>query len=154
MAASDVTSDTTLRLERRLAAAPAKVFEAWTTADALKRWFAPSPEFTVHVHELEARAGGRYRIEMRDPQGVPYVVAGVYETFSPPSRLAFSWEYVEQSPENRNHGRTRVTMELHPEAPGTRLVLVHERFLSLESRDDHGKGWIGCLDQLERTFER
>jgi uncharacterized protein YndB with AHSA1/START domain len=148
MATPQVTPDTTLRLERRLAAPPAKVFEAWTKADALTAWFAPGPDFTVKVHELEPRLGGRYKIDMRDPGGVSHITRGTYREFSPPTRLAFTWVWEEEREDKRKQGETLVTIDFHADGAGTRLVLTHERFPDTAARDEHTKGWTGCLERL------
>ena len=154
MATPQVTPDTTLRIERRLAAPPAEVFKAWTTTDALTAWFAPKPEFTVEVHELEPRLGGRFRIDMRDPGGVSHLVRGTYREFSPPARLAFTWEWEGEGENPKKQGETLVILDFHADGGGTRLVLTHERFPNSTSRDEHGKGWNGCLDQLASYLGR
>jgi uncharacterized protein YndB with AHSA1/START domain len=147
MATPDARPDTTLRIERTIAAPREKVFEAWTRAEAMTRWFAPGTH-TCRVHALEARAGGAYRVEMRDPEGKSSFVAGVYREITAPSRLVFTWAW-EQSPDR---GETLVTVELHDEGGGTRLVLTHERFPNTEVRDRHDMGWTGCLANLVEMF--
>ena len=44
MATITSPSDTIRRLTRTVAAPREKVFQAWTTPEALKRWFAPSDD--------------------------------------------------------------------------------------------------------------
>ena len=75
-----------LSVERTIAAPPERVFDAFTQAQQLARWFGPTNEYGITVHALEARTGGRYRIEMRHSGGNVHVVAGVYEEVSRPSR--------------------------------------------------------------------
>jgi uncharacterized protein YndB with AHSA1/START domain len=155
MATPQVTPDTTLRIERRLSAPPAKVFEAWTKAEALSAWFAPSPDFTVKVHELEPRLGGRYKIDMRSPDGASHIAWGTYREFSPPTRLAFTWQWQWAEPEDtRKQGETLVTIDFDADGAGTRLVLTHERFPDAAAREGHTKGWTGCLDQLSSYLGR
>jgi uncharacterized protein YndB with AHSA1/START domain len=45
--------------EIEIAAPPARVFQALTTAGELKRWFT-SPECPAQVWEMDPRPGGRY----------------------------------------------------------------------------------------------
>ena len=151
MAKTPVTPETTLRLERVLAAPPTAVFDAWTSAEALTQWFAPTN--VVRVPELDARTGGRYRIEMENATGARYIITGVYEDVSRPTRLVFTWTW-EVKPESNENGDTRVTIELRPDGAGTRLVLTHDRLTTIESREQHQKGWIGCLDSLDRHVTR
>src|SRR5262245_30558969 len=134
-------------LERTIAATPERVFEAFTQAEKLTRWFARSDEYGCHVHVLEPRAGGRFRIEMRRPDGAS-VVGGTYEEVTRPSRLVFTWTW-EDKPE---HLTSRVTVNIEPKGTGTRVVLVHEQLPTVEAREGHTKGWNGCLDRLVKAF--
>lgn len=141
-----VAADVTLRLERTIAASPEQVYRAWTKAEALTRWMGPSAEFKTVVHAVEPKVGGRYRYELCGPEGARHVVSGVFRTLEPPKKLVFTWAW-EERPEE---GETQVTILLSPEGRGTRLVLLHERFITAEVRDKHVQGWTGCLDRLEK----
>ena len=66
-----------VRLSRTFHAPRELVFRAWTSAEHLKRWFAPSP-FTVPEAAIEARAGGRFDLLMRGPDGVEHGVRGTF----------------------------------------------------------------------------
>ena len=149
MATPEVRPDTTLRLERIIAAPREKVFAAWTQAEAVARWFAPGAAYKCAVPTLEARPGGTYRIEMAHSGGNVHFVGGVYREVVPPSRLVFTWAW-EKNPER---GETLVTVELFEDGGRTRLVLTHELFPSVEVRDSHAAGWNGGLDQIVNMFE-
>jgi uncharacterized protein YndB with AHSA1/START domain len=149
MAIPEVRPDTTLRLERTIAAPREKVFAAWTQAEAVARWFAPGAAYKCAVPALEARPGGVYRIEMAHSGGNVHFVGGVYREVVAPSRLVFTWGW-EKNPER---GQTLVTVELFEQGAGTRLVLTHELFPSIEVRDSHKAGWNGGLDQIVKMFE-
>lgn len=43
---------------------------------------------------------------------------------------------------------TLVTIELKEAAEGTALTLLHERFDTDESRDNHAQGWSDCFDRM------
>jgi len=45
-----------------------------------------------------------------------------------------------------------VTVRFEPKGDGTEVIVVHERIADEATRDDHEKGWAGCLDGLERHF--
>ena len=137
-----------LTLERTIAAPPERVFEAFTQAQKLSHWFAPTDEYLCAVHALEARVGGRYRIEMKHTGGNVHIVAGTYEEVSRPNRLVFSWAW-EDSPEK---GNSRVTVTFEPKGTGTRVVLLQEQFPTIEARDAHTQGWNASLDKLVRLF--
>ena len=137
-----------LSVERPIAAPPERVVDAFTQAQQLARWFGPTNEYGITVHALEARTGGRYRIEMRHSGGNVHVVAGVYEEVSRPTRLVFSWQW-ENKPED---GNSRVTVSLEPKGEGTHLRLVQEQLPTAAARDAHTQGWTGCLDKLVRLY--
>lgn len=63
-----------------------RVFAAWTQAEHFARWFAPRG-FAVPACELDARAGGAFRMCMRSPEGRDYWVRGKYRDLVPPERL-------------------------------------------------------------------
>ena len=82
-----------LEVRRIIQAAPARVYDAWTTPELLTKWFAPATDYTVIVHQAEARVGGCYRIEMRHANGASHIVVGEYRELDRPTRLAFTWGY-------------------------------------------------------------
>jgi len=43
---------------------------------------------------------------------------------------------------------TLVTVEFRDLGKSTQVVLTHELFPTRKARDDHDKGWNGCLDRL------
>ena len=141
------TASHSLQVKRQLGAPPGQVYRAWTDASHLARWFAPSPDFETVVHELDLRAGGGYRIEMRHPDDSSHVAVGEYRELEAPRRLTFTWRW-EGSPMSD----TLVTVELLSKDGGTELVLTHTLFQSEELRDEHTKGWTGCLTQLAAHF--
>jgi uncharacterized protein YndB with AHSA1/START domain len=138
-----VVSAPSLEVRQIVHAPPARVYDAWTTAADLTRWFAPSDEFTAVAHELDVRVGGRYRIEMRHRDGTSHVVTGEYLELARPERLSFTWRW-----EARPMEDTVVAIALHPHAAGTEVVLTHTRFGDEGIRDEHAKGWGGCLARL------
>src|SRR6266576_3421118 len=54
------------------------VFKAWTDTKHMAQWWGPNG-FTNPVCELDARAGGAIRIDMRAPDGAVYPMKGVFE---------------------------------------------------------------------------
>ena len=141
------TPTTTVRLTRILAAAPERVFEAWTTPEAMKRWASPG-EMTVPSASADLRVGGRYEIRMRAPDGTEHRASGVYREIDPPNRLVYTWQWQDQpgAPE------TVVTVQFRRHAAGTELVLVHE-LPDGDARDKHEHGWTGCLAKFEQMFK-
>ncbi|MEW6582436.1 MAG: SRPBCC domain-containing protein [Actinomycetota bacterium] len=138
-----------LRLERLLPAPPERVFEAWVTPALLTRWWAAAPGWRGVGAEVDLRPGGRYRLAMKDPQdGRVHAVTGEYLVVDRPRRLVFTWAWEGDPPEMEGSAETVVTVELHAEGDGTRLVLVHRGFAHDGVRDLHVSGWTGCLQSF------
>ncbi len=137
-----------LTLKRRLKAAPAQVFAAWTDPEKLARWFGPSETVAGSVRaQVDVRPGGRYQISFETDDGERHNVTGVYREVVPDSRLVLTWSW-RSTPERES----LVTVTLVPDGDGTLLTLHHEQFFDQKARDGHERGWTGTLDKLERFF--
>lgn len=137
------SSTLTLVVRRVIAASPARLFEAWTTPAQLVAWWGPR-DVRCTVAEVDARAGGRYRIGNLLPTGETLFITGEFLAVEPPTRLVYSWtlEPGGGSPE-------RVTVRFEPRGPGqTEVIVLHERIASEPARTQHAAGWEGCLDGL------
>jgi uncharacterized protein YndB with AHSA1/START domain len=132
----------TLEIRRRITAPRERVFDAWTQAEELNRWSAPSP--LSPTAEVDLRVGGRYRIVMRAPDGSERIVGGVYRTIERPAKLVYTWKWLDR-PMAQD---TLVTIEFHDRGQSTEVVLRHEGLLEGEDRARHEHGWEGCLDNL------
>ena len=135
-------SDTKLQIRRTFQASPDRLFAAWTTPEELKRWHAPG-QLTVAVADVDLRMGGRYRIEMQEPdEGAVHKVSGIYRVVDPPNKLVYTWQW-EGDP-----AETQVTLEFLSRGTGTELVLTHEGFADGDSRAHHEQGWTSILERL------
>jgi len=139
----------TLRLRRKFSKPPAKVFEAWTRPEALRRWWCP-PGWEPGDITVDVRAGGSYRIGMRRvSDGKQVSIEGQFVKVVPAQELVYTWRWVgvfEQMPE------TRVTVEFLPVDAGTELVLTHENFPDVPLWQQHRGGWIAACDRMEQTL--
>jgi uncharacterized protein YndB with AHSA1/START domain len=143
---SDLATKPSLTLKRRLNAPPAKVYGAWTDPAQIMRWFGPEQAEMLRA-EANARAGGRYRIVFRTPDGEEHDVSGVYREVVPNQKLVFTWAW-RSTPERES----LVTVALKRDGDGTVLTLTHEQFFDEAARDRHRTGWTGALDKLEQYF--
>ncbi len=143
---SDATTQTpdaaTLMLRRTFSAEIGRLFEALTSAEAIRQWFGPGP-FRVTRAASDLRVGGAWVIEMESPEGDAHNVGGEYLEVDPPNSVAFTWAWVNE-PAQVSHVRYALT----PSDAGTTLTLTHSRLPSETSRDMHGQGWNGALDKL------
>ena len=149
MTAQETRTEITLNLTRTYSAPRDDVFRAWTEPEALKRWFAPSDEFSTPIAEVDLRVGGAYRIGMKPPdQEDMFIVVGTYREVQPPERLVFTWSWEE----GIDVGETLVTVEFRDLGGSTEVVLTHELFPNEQARDKHNEGWSGCLERLEKIL--
>lgn len=144
--ATQAATKPSLTLKRRLNAAPAKVFAAWTDPEKVKHWIGPG-EVKALSADCDLRVGGRYRWVMRNPAGEEYDVGGVYREVVPNEKLVFTWAW-KSTPERESV----VTVLLKPDGDGTLLTLTHEQFFDEAARDSHQGGWTGALDKMEKMF--
>jgi uncharacterized protein YndB with AHSA1/START domain len=136
-----------ISIVRKFKAAPEKVWRAWTDAQTLKQWMAPSDTYAVLVAEADVRVDGRYRIVMKAPDGEEHDVSGVYREVTPNRKLVFTWAW-KSTPERES----LVSVELRAAGSGTELTLRHEQFVDDAARDRHQHGWDGCIGRLERLL--
>lgn len=140
--AIEATTRPSLTLKRRLKAAPAKVFAAWTDPEKIKRWFGPAGTECTHA-EFDLRVGGKFTI-VATRGDETHQVSGVLREVVPDTRLVYTWAWV-STPERESV----VTVEFKPDGDGTLLTLTHAQFFDEEARERHQQGWTGALDKLE-----
>ena len=133
-----------LTIKRRLKAAPAKVFAAWTEPEKIKRWFGPAGAECTHA-EFDLRVGGKFTIVATRPGGETHQVLGVMREVVPDAKLVYTWAWA-STPERESP----VTVEFKPEGDGTLLTLTHAQFFDDDARQRHAQGWTGALDKLEK----
>jgi len=144
MAKERLSPQATLKVVRTFQAPRERVFRAWTDPVELARWFAPSEEYHALVPEFELRVGGKYCLEMHHKNGNIHRVSGIYREITPPERIVFTWLW-ETDPKS---DESLVTVEFRDLGPSTEILLTHEHLPSLEQRDRHEHGWIGCIYSL------
>ncbi|HYD12994.1 MAG TPA: SRPBCC domain-containing protein [Allosphingosinicella sp.] len=136
----------TVSVERRIAAPPEKVFDAWLDRDGLGQWLFRTPGGTTERVEVDPQVGGRFRVdERRDGNLAEH--HGEYVALDRPHRLAFDF-WTSFSDE-----RTRVTIEIAPDGNGSLLTLTHAGVWT-DYEDRTRQGWTMILESLERWIAR
>jgi uncharacterized protein YndB with AHSA1/START domain len=142
-----VTDNRTLRIERTFQAPAEAVFDAWTSEEALLRWWHLEHDGETSEAEVDLRVGGVVRVVMRDPnKDVEYGGAGLYTEIEPPTRLAFTWIW---------DGDTRGTLiELDFEETNgiTTVRFAHSGLWDEQAVRSHEEGWGKLLDNLGRAL--
>jgi uncharacterized protein YndB with AHSA1/START domain len=137
-------SDREVVVTRTINGAARIVFEAFSKAELLKRWWVPkSMGMTLLSCEVDARVGGKYRLEFDVGGPAPAAFFGTYVEVKPYSRLAWT------NDEGGEGGAvTTVTFE---ENGGKTLVVLRESYPSKEALDAAG---TGSADALVETFDQ
>lgn len=149
-----------LQLTRVFDAPRELVFKAWTDVNQFKQWFgaAVCNGATFESARMDARVGGKYRLQVRRADGEFFTTVGIYREVKPPERLVFTWQF-EKDGSGDEFGEVEppemlVTVEFKAHGRQTELVLTHEKFASIESRDRHNEGWGRCLAELGKFVAR
>jgi len=137
-----------LKIERRIEAPRERVFRAFLDVEDLSRWYAPEGLDVVDVSS-DARVGGEWSVVMRvQGEDTEYHAEGVYREITPPERLVFTHYWLTDD----EPVETLITVELHEDGQGTRLVMRHEGLPTADARDGHESGWSSCFDRLAELF--
>ena len=140
---SDKAAPAALKLTRLFDAPRALVFEAWTSADHVARWFAPRP-LTIPRCTVEFRVGGIFRCVMRMPDGFEHPMEGTFREIVVPERIVFASEI------QGEHGPIQIVTHVSFAEEGGKTRIDVRQTYSAESRETRGAhpGWTATLDQL------
>jgi uncharacterized protein YndB with AHSA1/START domain len=149
--------DATLILKRMLNATPERAFNAWTTPEHIRQWMRPEPGMEVPLASMDLRVGGKFRIQMKKPDGEFFTAVGEFREVKPPERLVYTWDW-EKDGSGAEFGEAEgkpslITIEFLKRGERTELVLTHSRFASVESRDNHAQGWTRGVESFAKFVE-
>jgi uncharacterized protein YndB with AHSA1/START domain len=144
-----------VRLSRTLHAPRDIVFKAWSSADHVKRWFAPTG-YIVPFARVEMRVGGPFEVCMRAPDGVAHWARGTFAEVSPPDRLAIDFTVED----DRGHALFRAYTEVSfADALGGTRLDVTQSYTVLDPEaawmaEGAPEGWAQTLDKLVAEIAR
>lgn len=138
-------------LVRRIAARLSIVFEALTTAEGMASWWGPD-DGPVLCAASDAKVGGRFCIRFRKVDGTEHECAGEFLEIEEPRRIVMSWQWTSGGVPQELGRVSRLELHLRPIDTGTELTLIHTALSDEASAREHGWGWEGALDKLERRF--
>ncbi len=110
------SGESQLRCEFDVAAPPPAVWEAFTRTET------PLPHYFDAVLQAEMRPGGRWRFVTDNRQRL--LAGGEILALEPPRRFVHSFAAADL-----DDPASRISVELDPTPDGTRVLLVHDRFL-------------------------
>jgi uncharacterized protein YndB with AHSA1/START domain len=144
-----MSSTHTIRLQRVLRAPPERVYKAFLDPAALAKWNAPHG-FTVTVHELDARVGGRFRISFTNlSTGQAHTFGGSYVELVPNRRIRNNDQFEDPS----LPGTMQMTIELRAVSVGTELSIVQEGVPAVIPAEACMLGWQESLQLLALLVE-
>ncbi|HET8961678.1 SRPBCC domain-containing protein [Nocardioides sp.] len=143
-------------------ASPAEVYRALLDADSIARWRVPD-DMTAHVHEFDAREGGRFRVSLTyelagadAPRGKTTghtdTYHGRFVSLVPDQQVVEATEFETDDPALR--GEMRMTTTLTAHARGTDVTIVHEGIPDAVPKDQNEAGTRMALARLARLFEQ
>jgi uncharacterized protein YndB with AHSA1/START domain len=141
----------TFTIERVYDASPARVFAAFSRAEAKARWFSGPPDWQTVDEAFDFRVGGRERQTSRMPDGTTTAFSGFYQDIVPNERIVYSYA---MALNDVRISASLTTVELRPEGAATRLVFT-EQGAFLDGYDDAGRreeGTRAALDMLGATL--
>ncbi len=152
----------TVKIERTYDAAPAEVWQLWSTIDGIESWWGPDG-FGVEVHEMDLVPGGKIRYSMiaranemsafMETEGMPLSTAQDFDFVEivPYRRLAYT-NVVDFLPGVETY-EVDTRVDLEPVAEGTRLGVTLDVMHSDERTERAADGWRQELDKLARVVE-
>lgn len=139
--------DTLIRITRRFAAPPERIFRAHVEAALLQRWLLGPPGWTMPVCISEAWPGGRIRFEWTDGAGGGFHLTGEYQELDPPHLIRHVERMHLPDPTPDNHVETRFL----PDHGGTRLVML----MTLPDEGTRAAMLATGMDQgMEASYQR
>lgn len=132
-----------MRLTRVFDAPRALVWDAFTKAEHVARWWGPR-KYAIAVHEFDVRPGGKWRVSHSDgARTVEFF--GEYRDVARPARLSRTFCFQGFAPIEEEY-------EFHDEGGGrTRLVCI-QRYPNVTARDAMAKS--GAAEGGRESFER
>lgn len=138
-----------VRLHRVLRANPERVYRAFTDADAMAKWLPPYG-FTCRVHNMDAKAGGTYRMSFTNfGTGHSHSFSGEYVEMLPSEKIS----YKEKFDDPNLPGEMQTTVTLRQVPSGTDINIVQEGIPEAIPLDMCYLGWQESLAQLAKLVE-
>ncbi len=144
-----------VQVSRTFHASRQRVYAAWSTADAVKRWFAPTG-FTIPEARVELRVGGPFEVLMRSPAGEEHWARGVVKEVAPFERLVI--DFTVEEPNGRGLFRA-LTEVVFSETLGGTLLDATQSYTVIDPEaawmpEGAPQGWAQTLDNLSTEVLR
>src|SRR3954447_19387282 len=153
----------TFVITRTFNAARERIFDAFTNAEEMKKWWGPKG-FTIIASKMDLRPGGFYHYGMRTPDGSAMWGKFTYREIDKPSRIVLVNTFSDEAGGVTRHPMAPTwplqmlsTFLFEEDGDGTRLTI---KWLPLDPTDEERatfeagragmtQGWSGTFEQLE-----
>ena len=139
----------TVRLHRIIAAPPERVYRAFLDPDAMVKWLPPHG-YTGKVHQMDAVAGGSYRMSFTNfGTGETHSFGGKYLELSPHERIRYTDEFEDPG----LPGTMITTITFRPVLTGTEIHVTQEGLPAAMPVEYAYAGWQQSLILLAHLVE-
>jgi uncharacterized protein YndB with AHSA1/START domain len=139
----------TVTFHRVLRAPPERVYRAFLDPDAMVKWLPPHG-FTGHVHEMDARVGGVYRMSFTNfGTGERHRFGGTYVELTPGACI----RYTDRFDDPDLPGEMAVTIRFAPVLTGTELRIEQKGLPAAIPAEFAVMGWQESLALLAHLVE-
>ena len=146
---SSNTSTGTVTLHRVFRAPPDRVYRAFIDPDAMAKWLPPHG-FTGRVLGMDARVGGRYRMQFTNfSNGQSHAFGGEYLELVPGERIV----HTDSFDDPNLPGEMRTTITFRPVLVGTEVTAVQEGIPAVIPTEMCYLGWQESLQLLALLIE-
>jgi uncharacterized protein YndB with AHSA1/START domain len=134
----------TVTLHRVIPAKAERIYRAFITPDAMCKWLPPHG-FTGHMHEMDARVGGKYKMSFTNfNSGGTHSFGGEYLEMKPGELL----RYANRFDDPNLPGTMNVTVKLRATPFGTEVNIVQEGIPDVIPVEACYLGWQESLELL------
>ena len=146
---SSNTSTGTVTLHRVFRAPPDRLYRAFLDPDTMAKWLPPHG-FTGRVLSMDARVGGRYRMQFTNfSNGQSHAFGGEYLELIPGERIV----HTDSFDDPNLPGEMRTTITFRPVLVGTEVTAVQEGIPAVIPTEMCYLGWQESLQLLALLIE-
>jgi len=143
------TQTGTVRFHRVLTAPPERIYRAFLDADAMCKWLPPHG-FTGHVHAMDARVGGGYRMSFTNfSSGNSHSFGGTFVELVPNERI----RHTDKFDDPNLPGEMQTTIVLRKVSVGTEIEIVQEGIPAVIPTEACYLGWQESLTLLAQLVQ-
>jgi uncharacterized protein YndB with AHSA1/START domain len=156
VADSSRTAEREIVITRVLNAPRKLVFQAWTDPEHLMQWWGPKG-FNSFTCDSDRKAGGKFRLQMRGPDGATHACHALFREIVEPERIVFEGPADGSGCGAGIPPRSTVTVTFVENA-GKTTVTITTLLQSVEDREAAAKmgiipGWNDSFDRLAEMLE-